>query len=174
MAKNRVQAGLVSEPLLQYSLSGRGLRDTLPLMGPFMLASVPHDFAELVLYYQGHKMLDSMPENAWPRCMIPQELSDAVLGLCAGTCAVLLSMPADCVKTKVLTSDGAGGAFGSRSGMGRGGAGGAWLAAARSTAATQGPRGFFVGMVPRAVDEVPGSMLHWTFAEGCTRWLGRF
>ena len=122
MAKNRVQAGLVAEPLLQYTLSGRGLRDTLPLMGPFMLASVPHDFAELMLYFQGHKILEKTPESSWPRCCIPLELSDAVLGACAGTCAVVLSMPADCLKTKVLTNYGAGGALGPCGG----GAGSGW------------------------------------------------
>lgn len=172
MARNRVQAGLVSEPLLQYTISGRGLRDTLPFMGPFMLASVPHDFAELMLYFLGHKLLDKHPEDSWPRCGMRQEVVDAALGACAGTCAVILSMPADCLKTKVLTKYGPEGPCGSI--VGSDGVRKAWLGAARSTASAQGPKGFFVGLVPRAVDEVPGSMLHWTFAEGCTRWLEKF
>lgn len=180
MAKNRVQAGLVAEPLLQYTVSGRGFRDTLPFMGPFMLASVPQDFAELTLYYQGHKILEKLPEDSWPRCLIREHVFvvDAALGACAGICAVMLSMPADCIKTKLLTNYGAGGACGPCSSVSFSralpGARTAWMGAARRTAAEQGPRGFFVGMVPRAVDEVPGSILHWTFAEGCTRWLEKF
>jgi hypothetical protein len=142
MAKNRVQAGLVAEPLLQYTISGRGIRDTLPLMGPFMLASVPHDFAELMFYFQGHKIIENLPEDSWLRSSIRQEVLDAVLGAVACTSAVILSMPADCIKTKVLTSY----ATSEACSVGKKGVRHAWMGAARRTAAAQGPQGVLCGV----------------------------
>ena len=101
MSKNRVQAGLVQEPMLQYTVSGRGLRDTAPFLPTFMLASVPHDFAELMLYFHGHNSLDVLPEGSWLRRIFRL---DATLCAAAGACAVGISHPADCIKPMLLNS----------------------------------------------------------------------
>jgi hypothetical protein len=174
MARNRLQAGLVKETLLQYTISGRGIRDTLPFMGPFMLSSVPHDFAELMVYFQGNNLVDQLPSDCWLKAAVKQEVLDAVVGACAGAAGVLISMPADCIKTKVVTNHSAPSTWPvSAAGRAAESIHRAWLTTAKHTATEQGPRGFYAGLLPRLVDEVPGSMLHWTFAEGCTRWLER-
>lgn len=168
MARNRKQAGLVAEPLLTYTFSARGLRETLPFIGPFMLCSVPHDLVELLVYFQVSKGAQQLPEPCWWRVAASQEAVDAAVGAIAGAAGVLLSTPADCIKTKLITSSGrlSRGATDAR-GPGQL----TWWGVATATLRSQGVSGLFVGVVPRMLDEVPGSMLHWVIAERCTRLL---
>lgn len=164
MARNRKQAGLVAEPLLQYTFSARGLRDTLPFIGPFMFCSVPHDLAELLIYFRLSTSAEQLPEGCWLRGIASQEAVDAAMGAAAGATGVLLSTPADCIKTKLITNS-CGTAHALSPGQRT------WMGVAGATLRRQGVSGLFVGVLPRMLDEVPGSMLHWVIAERCTRWL---
>eukprot|EP00892_Ulva_mutabilis_P009647 jgi/Ulvmu1/7054/UM033_0114.1 len=166
MARNRKQAGLVAEPLLQYTFSPRGLRETLPFIGPFMLCSVPHDLTELLVYFQLRNTAERLPDGSLRARH--QEAVDAALGAAAGAAGVLLSTPADCIKTKLITR-GAQAGHGAHAREPLGGR--SWLGMAAATVRRQGASGLFVGVVPRLLDEVPGSMLHWVIAERCTRWM---
>lgn len=58
MARNRLQAGIVQGSLLVYTFSPRGIRATLPMMGPYCLTAVPHDFAELLTIFFGQAALE--------------------------------------------------------------------------------------------------------------------
>jgi Mitochondrial carrier protein len=171
MARNRMQAGVERGNLLAYTLSARGLRDTAPLLGPFCLTAVPHDFAELVTIFVGGAAVEVFA----PAGLVRRELLDAAVGCVAGAFGVLLSAPADCIKTKVLTMS-LGTAFvrshKNPAALLAAGTAAKWRAAAAHTVATQGWPGLFVGVWPRLVDEVPGSMLHWSLVEACYRWLG--
>lgn len=167
MARNRKQAGLVAGPLLAYTFSVRGLGETLPFIGPFMLCSVPHDLVELLAYFQLSRAAQQSPEPCWWRGAASQEAVDAAVGAVAGAAGVLVSTPADCIKTKLITSGGPSrGATGvpSRGQL-------SWRGIATETFRRQGVPGLFVGVIPRMLDEVPGCMLHWVIAERCTRWL---
>lgn len=167
MARNRKQAGLVTEPLLTYTFSSRGLRDTLPHLCPFMICSVPHDLAELLVYFQLRNVMMHVPDQCWLHSCWHQEAVDAALGAAAGAVGVLVSMPADCIKTKLIT----GGSWTCRAAGSMTPGTLTWFGLAAATVRRQGVSGLFVGVVPRLLDEVPGSMLHWVIAERCTRWL---
>ena len=170
MARNRLQAGVIKGNLLTYTLSARGLRDTAPFLGPFCLTAVPHDFAELLTIYVGGMAVEAFaPQN------IRREFLDAAVGGLAGAFGVLLSSPADCVKTKVLTMSMTSPfvrAHRNPAALLAAGTVTKWRVAAAHTMATQGWAGLFIGVWPRLIDEVPGSMLHWSLVEACYRWLG--
>jgi hypothetical protein len=170
MARNRLQAGIVQGSLLVYTFSPRGIRATLPMMGPYCLTAVPHDFAELLTIFFGQAAL----ERYGGRLPIQRGVLDAIVGGAAGALGVFLSAPADCLKTKVITmslmSDFVR-AHKHPAALMAAGAGTKWHMAALHTIRRQGVAGFFVGVVPRLIDEVPGSMLHWSLVEACTRLL---
>lgn len=73
-------------------------------------------------------------------------------GACAGTAAVLTSMPADCVKTQIeLAAVAAPGGLLPDLAM--------FFATARSMVRSGGPGALFRGMGPRLADKVPGTMV---------------
>jgi Mitochondrial carrier protein len=167
MARNRVQSGLVHESLTRYILSGRGIKDTAPYLVPFMLVSAPHDLGELLTVTNCNRLVESYLCHL----RLPRELLDAGSGALAGVAGVMLSAPMDCVKTKMVTA-----ATGTQFGRpdlcwSTAGVRAKWLAAARFTWRTQGVRGFFVGILPRLIDEVPGATLHWMLVEATLRAL---
>jgi hypothetical protein len=170
MARNQLQADMVKGNLLAYTFSAQGLRSTLPMLGPYCLTAVPHDFAELVVYQMGTEAIEKR-KNQWP---IKVELLDALVGAAAGFIGVILSAPADCVKTKVITmsmSSDVVRACGNPRMLMNAGVFVKCLAVTRFIWAKQGFPGFFVGTMPRLVEEVPGAILHWCIVSGLTRWL---
>lgn len=170
MARNQLQAGQVHGNLLLYTFSPRGLRSTLPMLAPFCVTAVPHDFAELFVYQLGSDAVARLGAAA----PVQREVLDAAVGFAAGTVGVLLSAPADCIKTKVLTMSASSAlvaASRNPAALLRAGVLAKCAAAARFTWARQGVSGFFVGMAPRLVDEVPGATLHWALVATITRFF---
>ena len=170
MARNQLQAGQIRGNLLLYTFSPRGLRSTLPMLAPYCVTAVPHDFAELFVYQFGADAVARVG-NGSP---IKREVLDAAVGCAAGVVGVLSSAPADCIKTKVLTMSATSAvvrAARSPEALLRAGVLAKCLATARFTWARQGLPGFFVGMTPRLVDEVPGATLHWALVAAITRFL---
>lgn len=170
MARNQLQADMVKGSLLAYTFSPQGLRSTLPMLGPYCLTAVPHDFAELVVYQMGTEAI----EKRKGQLPIKVELLDVLVGAAAGFVGVILSAPADCVKTKVITMS-------MKSDVVRASRNPRvlinapvfvkCLAVTQFILSKQGLRGFFLGTMPRLVDEVPGAILHWCLVSGVTRWL---
>lgn len=140
---------------------------------PYCFEAWPYDITEL-LVVGGLK--DSRAELASKPGLLgaavaaaPPQLYDLSVGAVAGTAAVLVSMPFDCVKTYMQTH---GQALGGSSGML--GSVGAFWATGRDMVARKGPGALYVGLLPRLMHQVPGAMVCWWAIEGCHRHLQQF
>ena len=162
--RNRIQAGVVQQNMMQYILKGGGIAAAWPFFVPHLLKTLPYDIAELVTYSTVRKHADAHKWNGFT-----EEMKDAVMGGFAGAVAVLASAPADCIKTRIVTmSPLIKESLGQPSSTGQ-----MWRAASRHILRTQGIAGMFVGTVPRLIEKVPSTMMYWVAIEACARYLKR-
>ena len=89
----------------------------------------------------------------------------ACAGACAGAWAVICSMPADCIKTRLeLTATRSGGGILTNLAL--------FMSTARGMVKQEGLQSMFVGMGPRLACSIPSAMLYWLAVEACRRALG--
>ena len=85
-------------------------------------------------------------------------------GACAGAWAVLCSMPADCIKTRLeLTATRSGGGVLTNAAL--------FMRTARGMVKQEGPQSMFVGIGPRLACAIPSAMEYWLSVEACRRAL---
>jgi solute carrier family 25 (mitochondrial S-adenosylmethionine transporter), member 26 len=101
---------------------------------------------------------------------VPEQSWDAIAGAAAGVAAVLVSMPADVIKTTLEVGRGAKppspGPLGSLA---------AFAATGRQLVATRGVAGgLFCGVGPRLAESVPSTVFYWLAVEGARRALAPY
>lgn len=88
----------------------------------------------------------------------------AYAGACAGAWAVMCSMPADCIKTRLeLTATRTQGGVLTNLGL--------IMGTARTMIKQEGLQSMFVGMGPRLAHAIPSAMVYWLAVEACRRAL---
>ncbi len=169
--KNQTKAGILQGNMLAHMgrmLRTGGLRSWYWGFLPFCLKSLPYDIGELLTYSQlrdGYDFIkSSQSEGRFSLAStVPEHVWDAGIGAAAGAAAVLVSMPADCLKTvmdpRVL---GPGPATMAESAA-------AFMATGRGMVAAKGPGALFNGLLPRLGEKVPSTMLYWLAVEACRR-----
>jgi hypothetical protein len=138
---------------------------------PYCFEAWPYDVTELMVYgnmsdtyecalagrHRHSAAIQRVPQSAW----------DLATGAAAGTAAVLVSMPFDCIKTYMQTH--------SAEQMSK--AVGLWANTAlfaqtgRQLVQQKGWGSMFVGLSPRLAQQVPGAMVCWWAIEACRRLL---
>ena len=99
------------------------------------------------------------------RCRSTGHRRLACAGACAGAWAVVCSMPADCIKTRLeLTATRSGGGVLTSLAL--------IMGTARGMVRQEGLQSLFVGMGPRLACSIPSAMLYWLAVEACRRTLG--
>lgn len=172
MFKNQTKAGILSGNMLKnmaVTLKHGGLRSWYWGFLPFCFKSLPFDIGELLTYSQLRDWQQSLavgpPTQAHLVASVPDGVWDAAIGAAAGAAAVLISMPADVIKTVMDTG---GGAAGSTSGSLQQGAS-SFFATGNKLVAQRGPGVLFTGLWPRLGEKVPSTMFYWLAVETCRR-----
>ncbi|KAK9809175.1 hypothetical protein WJX72_010841 [[Myrmecia] bisecta] len=175
--RHRLQAGFVGGNMLgnmRSALSAGGVSSLYWNYSPFLLKAIPYDVAELFTYSQISEMQRNAREKgAAPQGLaalmqqVPQEMMDMLIGAFAGATAVIMSMPSDCIKTRIEMS-----AVAPPKGLVPGARN--FMAVGRGLVAANGPKSLFVGLVPRLAEKVPSTMVYWLAVEGCRRALAPY
>jgi hypothetical protein len=139
---------------------------------PYCFESWPYDVTELLVVGGLKDARGSIAAQVTHLGSIvaamPPHMYDLSVGAVAGTAAVLVSMPFDCIKTYMQTHGqemASAGVLGSA---------GAFWKTGMTMVKNRGPSALYVGLVPRLMHQVPGAMVCWWAIEGCHRYLQQF
>ncbi|CAD7698618.1 unnamed protein product [Ostreobium quekettii] len=173
--RHQVQAGVVERGMFPTMLAATrrgGLRSLYFCYLPYLIKALPHDVAELMTY--GLLTDARSVAHAHPRhplgaiAAVPDRVGDLFVGAAAGIMAVLVSMPADTISTRMQTVERAGLREKGPLGMAV-----SFFATGRRLAARGGVGALYKGCAPRLLRHVPASMVFWPVLVGCQRELHR-
>lgn len=166
--RHNAQAGIVKANFMKEMVrvtKRSGLRGLYWGFLPHCFEAWPYDISELLVYGNMKDMQDTAHttrKHSWIKA-VPGDVWDLATGAAAGTAAVIVSMPFDCVKTYMQTHgtdvNGQGVLKSAR----------LFLATGQQMVAKNGWKCLYVGVVPRLLQQVPSAMLCWWSIEACKR-----